>query len=75
MEPPLRRLDVKAAVRGGLNECYRCFWKIKKDERPYESFYYTDMNSSYPYHACEELPVRECEVILNYAYAALRSVN
>ncbi len=60
MEPPLRRLDVKACVRGGLNELYNCFWH--RDNNLAEVFFYADMNSSYPHHAAQELPVGDSEV-------------
>ena len=67
LEPPTYRLDVRAAVRGGLNEVYCCFWIADEFETPpllrkNENFYYTDMNSSYPSEAAGELPLGEYEV-------------
>ncbi len=62
-EPPLCRLDIQAAVRGGINEVFRCLW-IEEDEgiNQSERFYCTDMNSSYPFHASRDLPVGEYKV-------------
>ena len=58
-EPPLVRLEAKAAVRGGLNEVYRHRWK---NLLPEEVFWYGDMISSYPFEAAQSLPLGEYEV-------------
>ncbi len=61
VEPPLQRLDQKIAVRGGLNELFACFFSLNNNLD--QCFFYGDMNSSYPFHACGNLPLGEYKVI------------
>ncbi len=68
-EPPIYRLDPRAAVRGGINEVYHLTWL--QDEISNEKFYLTDMNSSYPFHATGIFPVGEYKVILLLSYVFL----
>ncbi len=61
-EPPLSRLDPNFAVRGGLNEVFRCRWKKLCSN---DIFLYADLISSYPFFAAEMLPVGEYEVMIS----------
>ncbi len=59
-EPPLSRLDARAAVRGGINEVFACKWKCTLFKN--QIFYYIDLISLYPFTASQILPIGEYEV-------------
>ncbi len=65
-EPPLYRLDARKAVRGGINEVYRCFFNNKLSPFNMQKLNYLDMISAHPFSAFGTFPVGNYQVYFLY---------